>query len=78
MFILDLEKTYDQVNWEFLMEMLELFGFLSSIRKLIMMCISTSTLTVLWNGERTKSFRSSRGLRQGDLLYPFLFVLYLE
>lgn len=33
---------------------------------------------MLWNGEKLEAFKSERGLRQGDSLLPYLFVLCME
>lgn len=45
---------------------------------LILHCISTSQMRVLWNGEALEEFHLSRGIRQGDPLSLYLFVLCIE
>jgi len=45
---------------------------------LIMACIKSSTLSVLWNGYPSDSFKPFRGIRQEDPLSPYIFMLYLE
>jgi len=41
-------------------------------------CLSFATVSVLVNGSPTKEFKPRRGLRQGDLLTPFLFIIVAE
>lgn len=62
-FKIDLEKAYDRVNWDFLKQTLEDFGFPNSIVRLIKWCVSASSLSILWNGSRLERFKPSRGLR---------------
>lgn len=50
-FKIDLEKAYESVSWAILKETLELYGFPSVLVKLIMSCISSSQITILWNGK---------------------------
>jgi hypothetical protein len=75
---IDLEKAYDRLKWEFVKETLEDIGVPRNIVDLIWSCISTSKMRVLWNGEALEEFSPSRGIRQGDPLSPYLFVLCIE
>jgi hypothetical protein len=77
-FKIDLEKAYDNVSWEFLRSCLQRNGFPPITIKLIMFRVSSSSLAILWNGRRLPSFTPTRGLRQGDPLSPYLFVMCME
>lgn len=75
---IDLEKAYDWLSWNFIYETLKETGIPLDLIHLIMGCITSARMNILWNGEVTKEFLPSRRIRQGDLISPCIFVLYIE
>ncbi|KDP39672.1 hypothetical protein JCGZ_02692 [Jatropha curcas] len=75
---IDLEKAYDRLRWSFIEDSLRLAGFPEPWISIIMKCLEACSMRVLWNGIPSESFHPSRGIRQGDPISPYLFVLAME
>jgi len=75
LFKVDFEKAYDSVDLKYLDTVMLQMNFPTLWRKWIYECVGTATASVLVNGCPTDEFPMERGLRQGDPLCPFLFLL---
>ena len=75
---LDFQKAYDRLEWNFLTLVLKAFGFSAKFTSMIQQCLSTVQFSILLNGGQCLSFIPSWGIRQGNPISPYLFILGSE
>jgi hypothetical protein len=73
-----MHKAYDRVEWEFLRKMMLRLGFHQEWVDLVMACVTLVSYDVRFNSQLTDEFIPTRGIRQGDHLSPYLFLLCAE
>ena len=76
--LIDFEKAFDSLEWNFIRKVLQYFNFGPSLLKWIDTLYTDIQNCVINNGWTSKAFSPSRGVRQGCPLSPYLFVLSIE
>ena len=74
----DIEKAFDSVNHNFLLKVLENYGFSHDFLKWISILLQNQESCVINGGKTTRYFPLKRGTRQGDPISAYLFILVLE
>lgn len=75
---IDFKKAFDSINWNYLDSIMGQMGFGTKWRSWIRGCLRSLMASVLVNGSPTEEFPISKGVRQGDPLSPFLFIIAME
>lgn len=74
-FKVDISKAFDTLEWKFLLNVLNKFGFNQQFCSWIQTILNSATLSISVNGKQNGYFKCKRGVRQGDPLSPLLFCM---
>ena len=75
---IDLEKAYDKLEWSFIKDMLIRANIQVDLIDIIMSCVLMVSTSILVNGEALDPINPLRGIKQGDPLSLYLFILCMD
>ena len=76
--LVDFEKAFDSLAWDFILTSLDIFNFSSDTIKWVKSLQNNATSYVLHDGHLSEPISLGRGCRQGDPVSPYLFDLAAE
>ena len=75
---IDLSKAFDKLSWDYIKNILATFGFSHTWIRWVMSLITSPFHSILVSGICSATFNPSRGIRKGDSLSPFIFIIMVE